>query len=118
MFFLKQEPATSLAVQAASKEGEGALITDFSDRSLKSQSSHESLEDEYVQTLCQLATVWCIDPEEVVKHMTPSPVAQLPTVESEMFSEPPEPYFTMSPETGIVKSASVESLKIETSNVS
>ena len=96
-------------------------MSDFSDRSLKSQSSHESLEDEYVQTLYQLTTVWCIDPEEVVKHMTPSPVAQLPTVESEMFSEPPEPYFTMSPdnfETGVAKSASVESLKIETSNVS
>lgn len=94
-------------------------MADFSDRSLKSQSSHGSLEDEYIQTLQQLAIVMCIDREE---HLTPSPEAKLLSmVESEMFSEPPEPYFTMTEddfETGVAKSASVESLIIEASNVS
>ena len=96
-------------------------MEDFSDRSLKSQSSHGSLEDEYIQTLRQLATVLCIGPEEVEKHLTPTPEAQLPTVESEMFSEPPEPYFTMTAddfEMGVAKSASVEALTIGASNVS
>ena len=86
-------------------------MEEYSDRSLISQSSQGSLEDAYIDTLRQLSMVMCIDSDTC---------AQLPTVESEMYSEPPEPYFTMSPEyfeTDVANSASVEALKIETTNV-
>lgn len=86
-------------------------MEEYSDRSLISQSSQGSLEDAYIETLHQLSTVMCIDPD-----------TQLPTIESEMYSEPPESYFTMSPdnfEMDIANSALVKSLKInETSDVS
>ncbi len=96
-------------------------MEEYSNRSLISQSSQGSLEDEYIQVLHQLSTVFCVDPEEAVnRHLTSSLEVQLSRVESEMFSEPPEPYFTMNPddfEMVIDNSASVEALKIETSNV-
>lgn len=98
-------------------------MDEYSDRSLKSQSSHGSLEDEYIKALYGLDMVMCIDREEAVHPLTPSPEAQLMiNVESEMFSEPPEPYFTVSCDSfetgGVTKSAEVESLRIEVSNVS
>ena len=108
LLYYKQEPAA--AAQEPPKEGRGGLMEEYSDRSLVSQSSQGSLEDAYIDTLRQLSMVMCIDSD-----------TQLPTVESEMYSEPPEPYFTMSPEyfeTDVANSASVEALKIETTNVS
>ena len=106
--YYKQESAA--AAQESPKEGRGGLMEEYSDRSLVSQSSQGSLEDAYIDTLRQLSMVMCIDSD-----------TQLPTVELEMYSEPPEPYFTMSPEyfeTDVANSASVEALKIETTNVS
>ena len=79
-FCFVQESVASVAVQATSNEKEGTLMADISDQwSFKSEPSHQSLEDEYVQTLNQLATALCIDPEEVVKHVTPSPVEEAAT---------------------------------------